>query len=164
MKAGLAKYVAYSAAPRGNAIVQKLKAAEKYDFVPIILVSNVTIRSAKDGKRRLFANYEAKSEDGGHLGKEFTGKVISIQNPGAIVVVPDGSSTEVQINISSIKVPRSAHPNDEAADAAEPDKKKVEEAKAERAWAAEGKEVLRKRLIGQKVFSIPHLITLNNLA
>lgn len=128
LKEGLAKYVPFSAASRGTEWVAKLKAAEQ---------------SAKDAKRRIHSKYTASksvnTDSYVAKEKEFTAKVVNVINSGSFMVVPEGTTTEVQINLSTIKAPWGGSKEEDA------------NSRAERFWAAEGKELLRKRLIGQKV-------------
>eukprot|EP01111_Echinosteliopsis_oligospora_P009258 TRINITY_DN2685_c0_g2_i5.p1 TRINITY_DN2685_c0_g2~~TRINITY_DN2685_c0_g2_i5.p1 ORF type:complete len:1028 (-),score=381.77 TRINITY_DN2685_c0_g2_i5:46-3129(-) len=135
LKAGLAKYIPYSAAQRGQAWVVRLKAAEQ---------------SAKDAKRRIFANYEKKeATSNSSTPNEFVGKVSSVQNVGTLLVTLE-SGQEIPVNLSSLKLPRVGYAGDEK-DLALMSAKEKAQYKFENTWAAEAKEWMRKRLIGQKV-------------
>jgi staphylococcal nuclease domain-containing protein 1 len=138
LKAGLAHFVQWSASARGPAWGPRLANAFKL---------------AKEHKRRLYANYVEKGEAQAPQGlpKEFTGRVAGVVNAGTLAVLPDVTGTsEVQVTLSSIRVPKAGYPGDEA-DEAKMSKEERDEVRAEKAYAAEAKEYLRKKLIGQKV-------------
>lgn len=154
LKRGLAKFVEWS----GNrtAFAQKLKNAEKL---------------AQNNKSGIWGNYvEDKSQPDDKkykVGREIIGKVTSIINSGMITVVE--GKTEHTINLSSISVPRGGNmrpkkreekedknavvgeaPKEKSAEVKEKERRERVEA-LERTYAWEGKEYLRRRLIGQRV-------------
>jgi len=142
---GLGKYVDWSG--QRTAFCDKLKAAEN---------------AAKEKKLRLWANYEAKQlnrqeeKKAAKPGKEITGKVVEVPN-GGCVVISDANGNDHKIYLSSVKLPRQGAPvhpkggkGGKDAKPQAPVKETKEEA-FERAVAADAKEFLRKKLIGQRV-------------
>lgn len=128
---GLGKYVEWSG--QRSSISEKLKAAEK---------------KAQENRIRIWSQMEAQKKEkkeekkGKSVGKEIVGNVVEVTNSGAIVV-QDNQKNQHKINLSSIKIPRGGSTQ-----------KKQESDKEDefaRSIAWEGKEFLRKRLIGQKV-------------
>eukprot|EP01119_Soliformovum_irregulare_P017136 TRINITY_DN503_c0_g1_i1.p1 TRINITY_DN503_c0_g1~~TRINITY_DN503_c0_g1_i1.p1 ORF type:complete len:1125 (-),score=402.34 TRINITY_DN503_c0_g1_i1:64-3297(-) len=141
---GLGTYVDWSGQRTGQ-YADKLKAAEK---------------NAKANKLRVWAEYTAPKglsgkEDKGasKAGKEFVGRVTEIVNPTCIMVV-DQKSMDHKIWLSSVR-PKKPQARDQGEKGEKGEKeaapKDKNQRKEEDPAAAEAKEMLRKRLIGQKV-------------
>jgi len=138
---GLGTYVEWSGSRTGQ-FAEKLRAAEK---------------DAKSKQVRVWADYSAPKglsaqEDKKALkpGKEVLGKVTEIVTPTCIVVV-DAKSMDHKIWLSSVR-PKKPQARDEKGEKGEKAEKTEKGArKEEDPAAAEAKEMLRKRLIGQKV-------------
>jgi len=132
LKQGLGKYVDWSG--MRTAFHDRLKAAEN---------------EAKEKKLRIWASYVApkpltrqEEKKVAKPGREITGTVVEVANAGCITI-QDPSGVEHKIYLSSIKVPRQGAPT--------PAKDESKEDAAERYFAWEGKEYLRRRLIGNRV-------------
>jgi staphylococcal nuclease domain-containing protein 1 len=108
---------------------------------------------AKEKRLRVWAGWVAQErvEPVVAISNQFTGKVAQIISTTSLVVV-DPSGKKRTIYLSSIKAPSPGNPRDtyEAAGSKVP-LEKLEELRADRAWANQGKELLRQKLISKKV-------------
>eukprot|EP01113_Clastostelium_recurvatum_P025617 TRINITY_DN3083_c0_g1_i3.p1 TRINITY_DN3083_c0_g1~~TRINITY_DN3083_c0_g1_i3.p1 ORF type:complete len:975 (+),score=300.57 TRINITY_DN3083_c0_g1_i3:47-2926(+) len=138
LRQGFGTYVAWSATPRGAETCAKLREAE---------------RGAREKKARVWSlkhNQEkaaqaGSSSSGGAAPREFSGKVVDIVNPATFTVVTD-DGVDVRVTLSSVRAPNIGTFEEPAGS-----KEVKDMARYERAWALEGKEFLRRRLIGQRV-------------
>lgn len=147
LKNGLATYVDW------NAPVQHAKEFQEAE------------KQAKEAKLRIWKKWKAPDAKTTNTVKEFLGTVVEIINAGSFVVrVQKGENySDVTVNLSSIRVPRLAGKDrdngikdpstlTEKEKKAQLDKQqKLEDDKIQNAYAVQGKEFLRKELIGKKV-------------
>jgi len=150
LRRGLARYVEWSGAK--TSFRDKLKAAEK---------QAVEHKLGVWSKAQPVAPGKTEDKKGWKPGKEIHGKVVEVVSAGTIVV-EDASGTRHRITLSSIKALRggSLLPSEEkkeegqSKEKTEKDLQREKRHRAEyleRTYAHEGKEYLRKRIIGQKV-------------
>lgn len=136
-------------------------------------------RDAQNKQLRIWKtiSLDAKPDEDKGKSAELLGIVIEVNNAGAITICEQPSGRETKVYLSSIKVPRGGNlfkkdseeakaegegenkdsPQNKAKKSKEAREKELKENKEKkkeeknRYWAFEGKEFLRKRLIGQRV-------------
>jgi len=149
LRRGLARYVEWSGAK--TAFREKLKAAEKQAVEHKAGVWSLA-QPVSTGKQ--------EDKKGWKAGKELHGKVVEVLSAGT-VFVEDSNGVKHRITLSSIRALRGgsllpAEDKKEEGKAEKTEKDSAREKKhraeyLERTYAHEGKEYLRKRIIGQKV-------------